>query len=669
MPIRRKSEPDPQADVLCSTAYFDAEKENLRPPPKLTLNEWSEQYAILSAETSAQTGRFRPYGYQIGMADAITDPSVEMVTVMKAARVGYTKLLDHTIGYYVHQDPSPILVVQPRMEDAEDFSKTEIGPMIRDIAVLSVLAGDVKAKQSNQTILKKTFRNGASVTFIGANSPGGFRRLTTRVVLFDEVDGFPVGGAGAEGDQIALGIKRTETFWNRKVVLGSTPTIKGLSRIEKSWEQSDQRYYFVPCPHCGEMQPLEWGGRDTPHGIKWHRDDEGNHLPETAFYVCRANSCVIDEIDKPEMIERGEWRATKPFRGHAGFHIWAGYSPHVNASWAKLAAEWLDVKADPLRRQTFINLVLGSPYEDRGDNAVNEASLLRRREIWPGEVPPDVALLTAGIDVQDDRVEAEVIGWGADEESWSISHDVFEGDTQDPAVWSVVDAFLKRKWARADGREFEIMAACVDSGGHATQTVYAFAKARLGRRIWAIKGESARAGARSPIWPVKRPTSRNKAAFRPIIIGVNAAKDSIRQRLHIDKPGPGYLHFPVDRDVNYFAQLVAEKSVTKIVGAQRFRVWELSPGRANEALDLRVYGYAALCGLMHFGLQLNRRVETVTATYVGPVIPAMRPAEVSSVSPTPDAAASGPPRTRESGVKIKTDAPARRGYTGRLAGA
>jgi terminase, large subunit len=602
--------------IAAQWAGFDqGEKEACQPPPKLTLSEWAERYGILSAETSAQTGRFRAYPYQIGMMDAITDPSVTMVTVMKSARVGYTKVLDHAIGYYLHQDPSPILVVQPRVEDAEDYSKTEIAPMLRDVAVLEKIAGDPKAKDSRQTILKKSLLNGSSVTLVGANSPGGFRRITVRVALFDEVDGYPA-GAGSEGDQIALGIKRTETFWNRRIVLGSTPTVKGLSRIEKSWDQSDQRRFFVPCPHCGEMQYLEWGGADTPYGIKWRKDERGKHLPEIAYYVCRSNGCIIDEADKPEMLTKGEWRATKPFTGHAGFHIWAGYSLHVNASWAKLAAEWLKVKSDPLRRQTFINLVLGEPYEDRGEKALSEAKLAARAEVWSAEVPEGVAVLTAGIDTQDDRVEIEVVGWGRNEESWSLDHEVIEGDPETNELWDTVDSYLKRVWHRADGRGFEIMSAAIDSGGHHTQRVYEFAKARLGRRIWAIKGESARGGARSPVWPTKRPSARNKASFRPVIIGVNAAKDVIRDRLHAEKPGPGYMHFPSDRDINYFAQLIAERSVVKTTGGQRFRVWELAPGRANEALDCRVYAYAALCGLLHFGMRLNSWADKIAGEEV-----------------------------------------------------
>lgn len=598
------------------TGELRQRRSDVRPPEPLSLSEWANKYAVLSKETSAQTGRFRSFAYQDGMMDAITDPAVTQVSVMKSARVGYTKILDHVVGYYLAHDPSPILIVQPRVEDAEDYSKTEIAPMLRDTPVLAEICGDPKAKDSNQTILKKTFSNGANLTLVGANSPGGFRRITCRIILFDEVDGYPSGGAGVEGDQIALGIKRSETFWNRKIALGSTPTVKGTSRIEKAYEESDQRRYYVPCPHCGEFQVLEWGGPETPYGIKWDKDENGEGIPESAYYVCRHNGCVIHHNEKSGMVKRGEWHATKPFKGHAGFHIWAGYSLFPNAAWKYLVAEWLRVKNDPLMRQTFINLVLGEPYEDRGEKALSEKRLLERCEVYAAEVPDGVAVLTAGIDTQDGRFEIEVTGWGRNEESWSIAFDVIEGDLETNEPWQRLDAYLKQVWRRADGRGFTIMAACMDSGGHHTQKVYEFAKERLGRRIWAIKGESARGGKRSPVWPTKKPTSKSKASFKPIIIGVNAAKDTIRGRLHIDPPAPGepaasYMHFPADRDLNYFSQLLAERSVLKVSGGQRYRVWEQLPGRANEALDCRVYSYAALCGLFYLGLKLNLLADNI----------------------------------------------------------
>ncbi|WGM00927.1 phage terminase large subunit family protein [Arsenophonus nasoniae] len=603
------------AKHLFTNAIFQ-KRTDIKPPEALSLSEWANKYAVLSRENSAQTGKFRSFAYQDGIMDAVTDPDVTQISVMKSARVGYTKILDHVVAYYLSYDPSPILVVQPRVEDAEDYSKTEIAPMIRDTPALTAIAPEAKAKDTGQTILKKQFSNGANLTLVGANSPGGFRRITCRIILFDEVDGYPFGGAGAEGDQIALGTKRSETFWNRKIVLGSTPTVKHVSRIEKAYNESDQRHYWVPCPHCGEYQILEWGGPDTPYGIKWDKDAQGNGLADTTYYVCRHHGCLIRDSDKPLMIKKGQWRAERPFNGHAGFHIWAGYSLFPNASWPNLVKEWLRVKDDPLMRQTFINLVLGEPYEDRGEKALNEKKLLARSEVWAAEVPDGVAVLTAGVDTQDGRFEIEVIGWGKNEESWSIAFDVIEGDLETAEPWKRLDSYLKQVWRRADGRGFVIMATCIDSGGHHTQKVYDFCRERLGRRIWAIKGESARAGKRSPVWPTKRITPRSKSGFKPIIIGVNAAKDTIRARLHLEpaesgQPSPAYMHFPVDRDLPYFSQLLAERSVVKAIGGQRYRIWEQIPGRANEALDCRVYGYAALCALMYMGLRLNALADNI----------------------------------------------------------
>jgi terminase, large subunit len=610
---------------------LDARRRNLQPPPKLTLSQWAERYAMLSPETSAQTGRFRAFPYQNGIMDAITDPAVKIITVQKSARVGYTKVLDNMAGYFIHQDPAPMLFVLPRVEDAEDYSSTEIEPMLRDTPELAAITGDLKAKDSKQKLLKRVFRNGASIGFVGANSPGGFRRITCRIVAFDEVDGYPP-AAGDEGDQIKLGIKRSETFWNRKIILGSTPTVKGYSRVEKSFAKSDQRRYWVPCPHCDEYQVLEWGGREVPYGLKWDKDESGKGIPETAHYVCKSHGCVIRDADKPEMIARGEWRASRPFEGHAGFHIWAGYSLFANASWPNLVAEWLEVKDDPLGRKTFINLTLGETYEDAGDLALHESRLAARAEPAWKAVPNDVGVLTVGIDTQGYRIELELVGWGRNEESWSLDYHVIDGSFDEPETQALLEAYLRRTWKRADGRELKIEAACFDSGGNHTQAVYAFSKARLSRRVWAIKGESARMGQRSPVWPTKKPNSRNKASFRPVVIGVNAAKDVVRQRLHIQAPGPGYMHFPDDRDIGYYAQLTSERSIAKETNGVRYRVWELPPGRANEALDCRVYAYAALCGLSHYNLQLNRRVERLSTPPTPDEVPAPSVAVVAQAA-------------------------------------
>lgn len=606
---------------------------------------------MLSSVSSAEPGHWSTsrQPYQRAIMDAMGDPAIPLVVLMTSSQVGKTEMTINLCGFHIDQDPAPILVVQPTLEMAKAWSKDRLTPMLRDSKTFQGKVGDARTRDSGNTVYHKEFKGG-QITMAGANSPASLASRPIRILVCDEVDRYPA-SAGGEGDPLALAGKRTTTFWNRKTVYTSTPTIKGISRIERAWETTDQRYYEVPCPECGQFQRLEWGGKTSAHGIKWRQDEKGQHLPETVTYVC-INGCVIDEQSKPAMVRAGKWRATQPFLGLAGFHIWAGYSLHINSSWPNLVREWLAAKDDPWTRQTFINLVLGLPYEDRGERDLGELGLLRRVEVWPGEVPSGAAVITVGADVQDDRIELEVVGWGRNEESWSIAHEVIEGDPEGMAVWAQVDGFLKRRWRRADGREFEIMAACIDSGGHHTQRVYEFAKARLGRRIWAIKGESARAGTRSPVWPVKRPSSRNKQSFRPVIVGVNAAKDAVRARLHIKDFGAGYSHFPADRDINYFAQLVAERSVVKTTRGVRTRVWELPPGRANEALDCRVYAYAALCGLMHFGLKLNKRADDLAGEGSTPAPddgngdPPAAPGPSAPTQPTGPVVTSGTPGRR-----------------------
>lgn len=568
-------------------ALVEIRRVSLLPPPRLSLSGWADKYAVLSKETSASHGKFRAFAYQNGIMDAVTDPTVETITVMKSARVGYTKILDHVAGFFIHQDPSPLLIVQPRVEDAEDYSTSEIAPMLRDTPVLAEIAGDLKAKDSNQRILKRVFKNGASLTFVGANSPGGFRRITARVVAFDEVDGYPPAGAGDEGDQIKLGKKRTESFWNRKIILGSTPAVKVTSRIYRSWETSDQRRYYVPCPHCEHKQTLKWSG------IRWENGD-----PKTAHYVCE-NGCIIEEHDKAWMVDNGEWIAEKPFNGHAGFHIWAGYSLFANAAWPKLVEEFLSVKANPLELKTFVNLVLGEPWEERGEDVDTHSLESRARaENWRGSdenddplpAPEAVLITTCGVDVQGDRLEAERVGWGVGDESWSLEHRVFYGDPAAPEIWNELDEYLMSPTVTVDGRELPVSATAIDSGGHYTDAVYNFVRDKSRRRVWAIKGQG---GEGKPVWP-KLASKNNKGRVSLFMVGVDAAKDVVYGRLRIADPGPGYCHFPVDRDSGWFEQLTSETVVTKYVKGFPVRAWTPKPNTRQEALDCRAYAFAAL---------------------------------------------------------------------------
>lgn len=574
-----------------------ARAEALKPPPRLSLSQWAERHAYLSPETSADAGKFQAFAYQNGIMDAVTDPTVRQITVMKSARVGYTKILDHVVGYFVHQDPSPILIVQPRVEDAEDYSKTEIAPMLRDTPVLAEIAGDLKAKDSSQRILKRVFRNGSSISFVGANSPGGFRRITARIIAFDEVDGYPAGGAGDEGDQIALGTKRSESFWNRKIILGSTPTLKGVSRIEKAWAESDQRHYYVPCPHCGTMQVLRWAN------LKWDRSEDGLSAPETAHFVCEGDlRCRIEEHDKPAMIDAGEWRAERSQNGHAGFHIWTAYSLFPNAAWSKLVEEWLRVHKDPALLRTFVNLVLGETWED--GEAVDSSSLITRAEPYgPEDLPDKVRVVTGFCDVQGDRLEVQLIAWGLDEECWPFVYEVIHQDPAQPQAWKELDALLLRTFSTAGGRKLRIGAFGIDTGYHGAQ-VYDFCRTRKARRIFPTKG---RAG-KYPLWPTHASKSL-KTNDNVWLIGVDAGKEALYARLAIrpgddgDRPRPGLIHFPAIEGFgpDYFKQLTAEKRLTRYRAGVPYTVWDAG-GRRNEVLDTFV-------GALAVRRSLPKRIE------------------------------------------------------------
>lgn len=555
----------------------------------MTLSEWAGDKAVLSPESAAEPGRWRSYPYQLGIMDAFTDPRIERITVMKSARVGYTKILDHVIAFHMDQDPCPILVIQPTVEDADGFVKDEIDPMLRDTPALQGVISD-RGRDASNTLSKKKFPGGV-LNLGGANSPRGFRRLTIRVLLFDEVDGYPP-YAGREGDQISLGVRRTLTYWNRKIALGSTPTIKGASRIEASFEQSDQRRYFVPCPHCGGRQYLKWGSPTTAYGFKW-----AEHDPATVYYECEHCHEPIYESYKHWMISNGEWRATASFNGHAGFHIWSAYSYAYNARWEVLVREFLESKDNPELLKTFVNTALGETWEAPSERV--EWGLLKRRveNYGPRTLPDDVLYLTAGVDVQDDRLEIEVVGWGAGEESWGVEYRVLPGSPSVPfdstevrSVWKDLDEVLQTEFSTASGRLLRVAATCIDSGGHHTKTVYDYTARRIGRRVYATVGRDGK----KPIWPKRFGKSRKYQGATVFTVGVDTAKEALYGRFRLLQPGPGYCHFPVGYDDEFFRQITSERVVTRLKQGFPVRVWELKPGTRNEALDCRVLAYAAL---------------------------------------------------------------------------
>jgi len=585
--------------------------EGFRPPEKLTLSQWADKFAFLSAESSAEAGRWHTLPYQKGIMDAVTDPRVEQITVMKSARVGYTKILNHAIAFHIHQDPCPIMLIQPTIEDAQGYSKEEIAPMLRDTPVLAGLVSDAKAKDGANTILQKQFPGG-TLSLVGANSPRGFRRVSRRVVLFDEVDGYPP-SAGTEGDQIKLGIRRSEYYWNRKIIAGSTPTVKDFSRIERMFGETDQRRYFVPCPDCNHKQYLKWAN------MRWSDND-----PSTAAYCCESCGVLIPHSKKRWMVENGEWLATAPGNGrHIGFHIWAAYSYSPNATWPHLVEEFLEAKTNPEALKTWVNTVLGETWEEDYASKIGADALLERCEAYEPDVLPAGALaLTAGVDVQDNRLAVSVWGWGRDEEGWLIHHQEIFGDPARAEVWKQLDEVVLREWPHELNGKLRPDVVAIDSGGHMTNEVYQYARERGRQGVVAIKGSSQRG--KPPIGKASKvdlnsagKSLKRGASVYPV--GGDTIKTTLFGRLRHNEIGPGFLHFHNETGTEYFEQLTAEKQALRFVKGFPVREWVKKPSARNEALDCLVYAYAAL-NLMYQRYdrrtiwdQLERRLEQPTA--------------------------------------------------------
>lgn len=544
------------------------------PPPDLTISEWADEYRRLSPEASAEAGKWSTSRaeYQRGMMDAISDPRIEQVVLMTSAQIGKTEIINNICGYHVHQDAAPMLVVQPTLEMAKSWSQERFAPMIRDSDVLANIIGDPRSRDSGNTILHKVFRGG-HISIAGANSPSGLASRPIRVVLCDEVDRYPL-SAGTEGDPVELAKKRSTTFWNRKIIMVSTPTEKGASRIEKAFAESDQRYFHVPCPDCKSEQVLKW------ENVRWENSD-----PSTAHYCCFECGSIWDDAKRYNAVKNGKWVATHPSSSVAGFHLSALYSP-----WTSLAQgvqDFINAKGDPMRLKAWVNLYLGETWEEQGER-IDEYDLFQRKEYYEDNVPEGVLVLCAGVDVQDDRVAYEILGVGKGEETWSIAYDEIYGDPSSAELWSLLDEVLCQTFVHPKRGEMMVRASCIDSGGHYTQQVYNYVRRRTGRRIFAIKGVG---GEGKPI--IGKPSKNNIGKINLFPVGTDTAKELIFARLKITEEGAGYCHFPIERSEDYFRMLTSEKKVTRYFKGRPRREW-VKVRQRNEALDCRVYALAAL---------------------------------------------------------------------------
>jgi phage terminase large subunit GpA-like protein len=580
----------------------------------------------LSSVESAEPGAYRtsrtPFAREPMDALSANDPT-EQVVMMFCAQVCKTEVGNNWVGACIQDSPGPMLIVQPTQDMARRWGAQRLSPLIESTPALRELVAESRSRDSTNTQTLKEFRGGVMV-IAGANSPSGLASMPVRRLFLDEVDRFPP-DAGGEGDPVDIALKRTSTFRSsRKILITSTPTIKGYSRIEAAYAASDRRVYYVPCPSCGTFQPLRWGN------VKWPKGE-----PRKAQIVCREEECEHrwTEPERLDAIALGQWQETEDGDGVLdttipelpkadrsgrvrGYHLNILYSPWVAPGEA--AAEWYEVHKDPVRLKVWINTRLGETWdESASERRIDTTGLAERCEVFAAPCPAGVAVLTAGVDTQDDRLEVEVVGWSLGEESFSIDHRVIYGDPSAAQVWRDLDRILTKAYRHERGGSMRISVACVDTGGHHTLAAYRYCKsheARARPRVWAIKG---RGGQDVIPWP-RKPSRSNKGKVNLFVIGVDSFKADIFARLGVDKPGPGYMHFPLERaDADYFDQLTAEYVSTRYVKGFPKREWKKRPGARNEALDLRVYATAALEGWKAMGGSIARALDKVATKGAG----------------------------------------------------
>lgn len=547
----------------------------LRPAPKVTGSEWANANRILSREDSAEPGRYSTERapFQREPLDEITDPRNQIIVLMWSSQIGKTLIAQNAMGYFMDYEPSSIMYMIETLQKAENFSKARLEPMIRDNSWMQI----DNAKTSHNTILEK-FYPGGYLSIVGANSPSGLSSKPIRVLIADEVDNYPL-SAGKLGSPLNLAMQRTETYDNRKIIIISSPGVEGMSKVHPYFMQSDQRYYFVPCPNCGKQQRLVWAQMKFP-----------DRKPENSYYECINCREKLTEKDKFRMIEEGGWQKQNPeILYRPGFQLSRMYS--VFSPWKKMVEDFLEAKkislsGDTGALQVFINSSLAELWKPNTAPTSSQELLKRVENYRTVPLLEKIVLLTCGIDVQDDRIELEVKGWGVGEESWTIDYKILNGEPALPYLWNELDKYLQTKWKHASGLMMGITATAIDSG-HFTDQVYKFVRGKHARRIYAIKGSAFPGKSPAP----RIPTYNNKGKIPLYNLGTSSIKDMIYSRLRIEVPGDGYMHFHQDfATEEYFEQLTSEIKIRYKLG---FR-YEQMPGRRNEVLDVNVYNIGAL---------------------------------------------------------------------------
>jgi phage terminase large subunit GpA-like protein len=506
---------------------------------------------------------------------------------MKGVQIAGTETALNVVGAYIDLEACPILYVMPTVDMAKTISKKRLAPMISDCPSLKSKVSEMNRREGSSTQIEKFFPGG-SLNLTGANSAAGLRSQPMRVLILDEVDAYPL-NLENEGSPIKLAEARTTTYSkNKKIFKLSTPTVAGRSAIAFAMEGTDEREYHVPCPHCDEFQTLKF------ENLKW---DKGK--PETAQYMCEHCACLIHEKHKTKMLEAGIWKAKYPHLSNelkAGYRINSLYSPLGWMSWAKIAEKFLSEKDDPILFRTFVNTVLGEPWEDRGD-APEWERLFERREDYDRNQPPvQVEMITVGVDVQQDRIELEVCGWTRSKVTWSLDYRVLDGDTTKTEVWDKLAEVVKETWMRPDGVELPMMMMAVDSN-YNSQHVYNFCRKFSATQVIPVRGRDQQKTIVSSPSSVDF-TLGGKAMGKTKVwnVGVSMLKSALYSDLRLirneDGTVPsGYCHFP-NYQVEYFKGITAEVLTMKVHKGYPKYEWEKIYNR-NEPLDLRVYNRAA----------------------------------------------------------------------------
>ena len=553
----------------------------LRPPPDMTISQWAEKNRILAGSASSEPGRWSnsrtPYLVEI-MDELSPQSSATDVVFMKGSQIGGTEVLINTALYYIKHCPSPIGQFQTTEQTAKRFLKQREIPAFTAMGMNDLFYGD--------EMYIKEFPGGILTTG-WSNSPSNFRSAPFCISLCDEISEWP-DDCGGQGDPCELARRRTTNFPRRKLFWNSTPGIEGECRITKMFELGDQRHFQVPCPHCGVLHKWEWAN------IVWDVDSSGKNLPHTVRMKCPHCKEEYGEYHKTEMMNLGQWVPENPDGQYPSFHINALYSPLGWYSWENAVRDFLKSKGDVNKMKSFTNNVLGEPWSLEGGKIVDPNGLMSRCEEYDAEVPDGAVVLTAGVDVQDDRLEVEVVGWGRGLENWGITNRILVGNPSEQAVWDALDSVLMASYGNSLGENLYVAATLIDSGGHHTDDVYRYAAKRERRNVFACVGK---AGLARPL--VTRPQRTKKSLVwnaSLVTVGVDIAKDQFYDMLSIETPGPGYCHFPAKPDEytgEFFAQLTAEKRYKKWVrGSQVWAYKKIRP--RNEALDKRNYARGAL---------------------------------------------------------------------------